>query len=219
MAKRAGETGREPGRNRLAGTLFSLLPAAMILGLLAPDVVETQLVAAQSAVVPAAPSRMAWQPQHFKAPLLVPSELLVDHGIDLVEISGLVERVARALEAAGGRSAPTRGSRLGDLIAVQEPDEEEPFVDDDELVEEEIFRNMLEPALKVDLSPVWIPEADVIEWDPSGLGSGYSLFVDFAGNEGFTTERPPAPPVPEPGTGALLSLGLIALALRRRVGA
>lgn len=217
MPKRAEETSREPGRNRLVGTLFSLLPAAMILGLLAPDVVETQLVAAQSAVMPTAPSRMAWQPQHFKSPLLVPSELLVDHGIDLVEISGLVERVARALESAGSRADRKRALNLEELITAQAPDEDEPFVDDGDLVEEEIFRNMLEPALKVDLSPVWIPEADVIEWDVRGLGSGYSLFVDFAGDAGAVRDRPPSSPVPEPGTATLLSLGLLGLALRRRL--
>ena len=197
---------------RLVGAVFALLPALMALGLLAPNWIEARLVAAQAAPVPEAPSPLSWQPHHFKRPLLLPSEMLVDSDLDLVGVSALLERVTQAL---GGELAEEANpTSFAEYVAFPEDEVELTEEDRRELVEEEIFQNMLEPALTVDLSPVWPEFADIIEWDAQGLGAGYSLFVDFAGDESSGTGV--AVPVPEPGTAGLLAVGLCALGGRRR---
>lgn len=216
MSKRPQESRRRIGKDRLAAFLLSLLPSAMILGLLAPGLVETRLVAAQSRVAPLEAPRVAWQPRHLKMPLLLPSELVSSHELPLADVAGLLARFARALAA----DPPGADEADAESFPGLEDFEDESIVIDDvdDSMAAEIFENSLAPSLEVIRTDPWPDYADVIPFnfeDFVALG-GFTQFDDFVGRETRRGGSGGTPVIPEPGTAVLLGLGLVVLALRRR---
>lgn len=203
MAKRHTDSS---GRRSFAALLLMLSPGFMFLGLLAPAAVTVK-PAAESETIDADTFR-SFAPA--RAPLLPPRAIASAMLSDATFLEPLFS---------GARLLAQEAQRVFDLPQVAAAGDEDIALDEEDVVEEYVtdtlFDESLEqPVLSVDLTPLWNPALyDVI---PSMiLRDGYSMYDDFHGSSIGFGGPPPAPfVVPEPEAGALLLLGLIALALR-----
>jgi hypothetical protein len=85
--------------------------------------------------------------------------------------------------------------------------------DVDNYIADTLFKDALQPGVVADATAVWDPRLFDVIADTTKPGST-DQFDDFTGQD--DDDEPPPAIVPEPGTGSLLALGLIALALRAR---
>ena len=206
MAKRRTEsTRRSTGRNNLATFLLLLLPGFMFIGLLAPAAVTVKRVAPSEVAGPVALPNL----ESARLPLIGARAFASAAIPDMSTLDPLF---------AGARYLAREAQQMfGQLQARAEEDEtivlEEDGVED--YVTDTLFEQPPdEPVLAVDLSPLWDPSLfDVI---PGLIArDGYSQYDDFVGTGNAVGGAPVAPViVPEPETGALVAIGLIALALR-----
>ncbi len=195
---------RNPGRRNFAAWLMLFMPGFMFLGLLAPAAVSVKPKAEESS------SPISFH--HFaprraiQFPVAIAQAVALETGVDTV--------------FSGARYLADQAKRVFELDVENEPSGEQIVLNEDGVenyVAETVFDvSAVEPQLVVDLTPLWDPSVfDVI---PGLIArGGASQWDDFHGT-GVILRGAPAPPVviPEPTTGALLAVGLGALALRRR---
>jgi hypothetical protein len=199
--KRNAEKPR-PARHAAAVAVLLLLPLLAVVGSLAPVVVTVEYE--EAAVFPPP------KPEPFRVVRLAHHALLAAREYttrwipEMVDLEKLFLRPRNRIRVARlpieQPYMPEFPRARGDMIVLS---------DMDDYIPESLFR----AAVVADATAVWDPRLfNVI--DDTTRTSDTGQFDDFTGQG--ETEEPPPPIVPEPGTGSLLTLGLIALALRRR---
>jgi len=199
---------RKSGRRDLAAVLMMLLPGFMFLGVLAPGAIQIRPIE-QDEIGPISFRHFAPR-RNYNVPTTLVHAVLPDTSMEPGYFSGarfLVDEARRAFEPDVAAVAKERES---DIVLAQEDSVQNYAAND-------LFGDSLEgTVLEVDLNPIWDPSVfDVI---PELIArNGYSQWDDFHGTGIFFHGTiAPGPVIPEPETGALVALGLTALALRGR---
>jgi hypothetical protein len=204
MAKRRTDSNRRnPVRRDLAAFLMLLLPAFMFVGLLAPAAVSVK-PKAQEDLGPISFRNFAPHDAMQQLSRAIPRVFPLDSGVEPV-FSGARYLAEQAREVFEPEVKTDEG---GQQIVLNEDGVQN-------YIAKTLFDDSAdETVLAVDLTPLWNPAVfDVI---PGLLARGYWQWDDFHGSGvAFFTGPAPTAPVPEPAAGALLALGLGALALRR----
>ncbi|TMA34569.1 MAG: PEP-CTERM sorting domain-containing protein [Deltaproteobacteria bacterium] len=211
LKRRTDSNGRTSRRRDLAAWLMLLLPGFMFLGLLAPAAITVKPVKVEETAASETISFRNFAPRRpLQFPLAIAHAVLADTNVDPV--------------FAGARylANETRG------VLDVKTDKAEVKTDDQIVLAEDSVQSYVaetlfdqstdQTQLVVDLTPLWDPAVfDIIPGLINRMG--YQQWDDFHG----TSLRVPrgtapaqTPPVPEPATGALVALGLAALAVRRR---
>lgn len=190
----------------LVGVALCLFPALVMAVVLAPEVVRVEREVAlddtglSPAIAPLSPEpAFQWLP--------IPRDSLTGFFPELTDLE-------RRFAGSWGGVSPN-AKRLARLLLAFPRNHGDTIVldDTDRRLRDPVFRD----ALAITSRPLPIP---VIDADPFGVpflsdvSPGYVEFGNGGPNTGGTTEAPPV--IPEPGTGALLGLGLSMLAFRRR---
>jgi hypothetical protein len=216
MAKRRNDSNaRTPRRGSLAACLMVMLPGFMFVGLLAPAAVTVKPAKVEE-IGPISFRNFSPRLPLAQLPVAIASAATPDIGTNAaVEtvFSGaryIAEQAKRVIETnpknAGG----------GEEIVLAE---ETGTPDVDGHVAGSLFDVTIgdpQPQLTVDLKPLWDPNLfDIIP----GLRDyhGFRMWDDFQGTgPRLLKHATPSAPVPEPATGALVALGLVALGLSRK---
>ncbi len=195
---------RDGGRNarRLWALGFLVLPAALLAGLIAPDLVklapadEHQLAGEGAPVFQVPPLR--------KSPLLVPRDFSAGFTPDLFDLQDLFSRSPYAPSDVRLSRVVAFPRHSGELIAVDEVDEH---------TKEIVFKDVLAAAIaQTSELPGIEPFLPLANPLPRGNGVRYD---DFPGPSNGAAEL--TTPVPEPGSLLLLAGALLALSgIRRR---
>jgi hypothetical protein len=190
-------------RHGLAVAILLLLPFLVVVGALAPDVVtvqyedEERLVPRQRESYPVVRlARRALLAAHDYSTRFVPK---------MVDLEKLFTGPRYRVEAASRRTPMQRFPRSrGEVIVLD---------DVDSYIADTLFKDVLQPGVVADATSTWDPNLFDVIPDSTGPG-GSNQYDDFTGQGDAGVVLPPI--VPEPGTGSLVALGLIGLALRAR---
>ena len=200
LKRRTDSNGRTSRRRDLAAWLMLLLPGFMFLGLLAPAAITVKPVKVEETAASETISFRNFAPRRpLQFPLAIAHAVLADTNVDPVFAGAryLANETRGVLDVKTDKAEDSVQSYVAETLFDQSTDQTQ---------------------LVVDLTPLWDPAVfDIIPGLINRMG--YQQWDDFHG----TSLRVPrgtapaqTPPVPEPATGALVALGLAALAVRRR---
>ncbi len=203
-----------PWHRRLVGLLLFLLPAGVMAGLFAPGVVRVVAEKAVTAAAKGVPrgndsrtSAAVTTPlrQYAFEPSLQPSDFGIGVATRFQDLDQVFVDPYYRLDSATGRYARLLAfpRNHGDSIVL---DGTERYAVTGVRFRDALGGSVAEPGF-----------GD--KWEPFALGSPIPMgdglhFDDFPGSH--TLPLPPLFPVPEPGTGSLLGVGLLMLAWQRR---
>ena len=204
MRKRAKDSraGR-PVRHGIAMLIFWLLPLLAFAGMLAPGLVKVAYEEEEEEF-PAREGTVIFRPVKLDRPPLISSSSPYSDLLPVLNLEALFsDREYRGEFGQKLGDLPSFPSYAGDTMVIDEVDNQ---------VDESLFKDVLQPSFVADRGPIWDPAIfDVIPpLFPIGNDNRYDDFPDVG------LEPSDGTIVPEPGTGALLALGLAALAWRRR---
>jgi hypothetical protein len=188
-----------------------LLPGFMFLGLLAPAAVTVKPKAEEQTSSP-----VSFRDFTPRRTIYVPRGIEITQGVADIAVEPLFSGARQLARDRRERSevdlpAVAAAAETREVITLAKEDGAGDYVSDALFDQSED-----NPALAVDFTPLWDPARfDII---PSSLASsGNTQWDDFHGNGVQLPRHPPrAVLVPEPATGVLLALGLVAMALRGR---
>ena len=208
MRKRGSEFNRNgSGRRDLARFVLMLLPGFMFLGLLAPAAVS----------VKPKPEERRYDAVTFRNPALR-QPIQAPRPPAKREATSAVEPLFTGARYIAGAQPPIAASDLPAVEAAPHSDDQivlaqEDAVDD--YVSDVMFDQSVDsPALSVDFTPLWNPQ--IFDRIPATISKGgYTQYDDFHGNAVIRLGATPVP-IPEPQSGALLALGLLAMAMGAR---
>jgi hypothetical protein len=196
---------RRRWHGRIAVVLFSLFPMAVLAGLLSPGVVGLQTAQSAAETTAAAPAPLGFSGVGLgRSPLLVPRDFSAGFIPELLDLDQLFIDTEFRVDPAGERLARLLAfpRSHGDAIVLDDVDGYPlDLLFDDALLADEIAS---------------VPDGLTDAFGLGPIGSSVPLgnrvrFDDFPGSGGNL----PGPVIPEPSSGALLALGLLALARRR----
>lgn len=201
------DTEHRPVRHGIAVAILLLLPLLAVLGSLAPVFVTVQYEE-EEVFVP--PKREPYRVVRLAHRMLLAAQDYSARWIpEMVDLDKLFVspryRVHRRAQIGKRRTEmPYFPHTRGEMIVLN---------DVDNYITDTLFKDALQPGVVADATSAWDPALFDVISDTTRPGST-DQFDDFTG-QGDDGEPPP-PVVPEPGTGSLVALGLIVLALRAR---
>jgi hypothetical protein len=198
---------RRPVRHGFAFAILLLLPLLAVVGSLAPVVVTVQYEEEEVFPPP--------KPEPRRVVHLAHRALLAAHDYSTRWIPEMVDldklfvspryRVHHRAQIGKRRTETSYFPRAhGEMIVLS---------DVDNYIADTLFKDGLQPGVVADATSAWDPALFDVISDTTRPGNA-DQFDDFTGQG--DDDEPPPPVVPEPGTGSLVALGLIALALRAR---
>ena len=207
LRNREQDTEQRPVRHGIAVAILLLLPLLAVLGSLAPVFVTVQY---EEEEVFAPPKREPQRVVRLAHRMLLAAQDYSARWIpEMVDLDKLFAspryRVHRRAQVGERRTEmPQFPQTRGEMIVLS---------DVDNYIADTLFKDALQPGVVADATAVWDPRLFDVISDTTRPGST-DQFDDFTGQD--EDDEPPPAIVPEPGTGSLLALGLIALALRAR---
>jgi hypothetical protein len=205
-----GKRRTDSNRRDLATWLMMLLPGFMFVGLLAPAAVTVKPKPHEDEIVGPTSFRN-FTPRRPIALALQTGEGVALRRAPLAQSEPMFEGARYVADAKPAPVADVAAGGTDGIVLAQDNVEN--------YVAETLWDTPIEGqpnyALSVDLTPVWDP--DLFDVIPEIIDrTAATQWDDFHGTSGRFSVIPGAGPViPEPGTGALLALGLAALTLRR----
>jgi hypothetical protein len=192
-------------RHGIAATTLLLLPLLAVVGSLVPDIVTAQYEEEEMFSPPKPePSRVVRLTQRA---LLAAHEYSTRWVLEIMNLDRFFVRPRHRIriprQSVERPEIPLFPRARGDMIVLG---------DTDNYIGDALFEDRLQPGVVADATAVWDPRLFEVISDTT-RPSDTDQFDDFTGQD--ESEEPP-PIVPEPGTGSLLALGLVALALRAR---
>lgn len=204
MRKSPKQTKRPRLRHGLAAALLSLLPLLVIAGVFAPGVIAVQYEGDGDVDYSARP-RVPYRPVRLaKRPLLVPRDYSAGFVPELLGLEQLFMGSNYRPDEPTKRLArlPSFPSSGGDVIVIDDVDTQ---------IVGKIFKDVLQLSLVADTS-----RFDFDNLPPTTSFGNGTRYDDFTGGVQFPLLVPIIPIIPEPGTGSLVAVGLLGLALHRR---
>jgi hypothetical protein len=193
-----------PIRHGLAATIFWLLPLLAFAGMLAPGLVQVQLQEEEEQIAPREGTVLFRPVKLSRPPLVVPRDYSTGFIPELLDLESLFG--GSEFRGEFGRklsSLPSFPSHAGDTIVIDDID---PFLAD------QFFKDLLKPTFVADGAPIWDPAIFDVIPPLFPIGNDFR-YDDFPG---MGIDPNAGAVVPEPGTGVLVSFGLLALAWSRR---
>jgi len=208
MTKHRKERGNSrPMRHGSVVAALLLLPFLAIAGALAPGLVTIQYEEEEEQAELGPRERVPYRPVRLsRKPLLVPRDYSAGFVSEVQDLEQLFMGAQYRVEA---------GSRLTRLASFPRSRGDMIVLDDvDIYLADTLFKDVLQPGVVVDATAVWDPVLfDII---PNlAIPTNGGQYDDLTG-QGEVVDFSSPPIIPEPRTGGLLLVGLIALAIRNR---